>query len=190
MKKYLILFISMFKIGLFTFGGGYAMISILQNEFVEKKKWITDDEFMNLVMVAESTPGPIAINASTYIGYKVGKVIGSIIATVAMCLPSFSIIFVISLFFDSFLENQIIANAFKGIQVCVVYLIFLAGIKMFKKIKKNVLNIIVFSLILLMIVLFSLFSINVSPVFYILASGMLGIIIYLIGLIRKSKEVQ
>lgn len=187
MKKILTLFVSMFKIGLFTFGGGYAMISILQNEFVEKKKWITEDEFMSLVMIAESTPGPIAINSSTYIGYKVGKLLGAIVATIAICLPSFIIIYVISLFFDQFLENQIVFNAFRGIQVCVIYLIFMAGVKMFKKIKKNVFDVIVATIVLICLIVFSLLSISVSTIYYILVCGLMGLIIYFIGFI-KSKE--
>ena len=91
-KDLFLLFISMLKIGLFTFGGGYAMIHLLETEFVSKKKWIDHDEFMDLVTIAESTPGPIAINCATYIGYKKEKVLGSIVATLGMVLPSFTII--------------------------------------------------------------------------------------------------
>ena len=94
---------SMFKIGLFTFGGGYAMISLLEREFVEKKNWLSHDEFMDLVVIAESTPGPIAINCATYIGYKVGKGSGAVAATLGMVMPSLGIIFLISLFFEQFL---------------------------------------------------------------------------------------
>ena len=93
----------MMKIGLFTFGGGYAMINILDNEFVVKKKWIDSDEFMDVVTIAESTPGPIAINCSTFIGYKKMGLIGAIVATLGMCIPSFVIIYLISLFFNQFL---------------------------------------------------------------------------------------
>ena len=137
-KSLLILFWTMFKIGLFTFGGGYAMIHLLENEFVSKKKWLDNDEFFDLVTIAESTPGPVAINCSTYIGYKTEKILGSFVATTAMCLPSFIIIFVISLFFNAFLENTYVAAAFKGIQVCAVFLILCAGIKMAKKLKKSI----------------------------------------------------
>ena len=139
-----ILFLSMFKIGLFTFGGGYAMINLLENEFVEKRKWLSNEEFMDLVVISESTPGPIAINCSTYIGYKVGKILGALIATIAMCIPSFVIIFIISLFFNQFLENTYFAAAFRGIQICVVFLIVRAGITMAKKIKKTWFHILVF----------------------------------------------
>ena len=98
------LFLSMLKIGLFTFGGGYAMIHLLENEFVTRRRWIESGEFMDLVAIAESTPGPIAINCSTYIGYKREGVLGAVFATIGMCVPSFTIIYLISLFFNSFLE--------------------------------------------------------------------------------------
>ena len=123
MNKLFKLFLTMLKIGMFTFGGGYAMISILQDEFVERKKWIENDEFMNLVTIAESTPGPIAINSATYIGYKVYGLLGAVIATIGMIIPSLTIIYIISLFFNEFLTIEIISSAFKGIQVCVIFLI-------------------------------------------------------------------
>ena len=143
-KQLYILFFTMLKIGLFTFGGGYAMIALLENEFIEKKKWIDKEEFLNMAAIAESTPGPIAINAATYIGYKLAGFFGSFISTVAICIPSFTIIFIISLFFDKFLELEFIANAFKGIQICVLYLIISAGIRLFKGMKKTKFNILVF----------------------------------------------
>ena len=104
LKSLFILFLSMFKIGLFTFGGGYAMISLLETEFVSKKKWLEHGEFMDLVAIAESTPGPIAINCSTYIGYKKEKLLGSLFATLGMVIPSVIIIYLISLFFNQFLS--------------------------------------------------------------------------------------
>ncbi|MBR7099399.1 MAG: chromate transporter, partial [Clostridia bacterium] len=121
-KKYASLFLTMLKIGFFTFGGGYAMIALLENEFVSKKKWLEKDAFLDVAAIAESTPGPIAINAATYIGYKNAGVVGSVIATLGICIPSFAIIYAISLFFDAFLSLTYVAYAFKGIQICVVYL--------------------------------------------------------------------
>ena len=128
MRKYLNLFLTMFKIGLFTFGGGYAMIALLESEFVSKRKWSEKDEFLDMVAIAESTPGPIAINAATYIGYKMLGVLGSLTATVAVCIPSFVIIYTFSLFFDAFLSFPLVSHAFKGIQVCVIWLILSAGL--------------------------------------------------------------
>jgi chromate transporter len=188
MKKYWNLSFTMLKIGLFTFGGGYAMIALLENEFVSKKNWIDKDEFLDMVAIAESTPGPIAINAATYIGYKTYGFVGSLLATVAICIPSFVIIYVISLFFDAFLSFRLVECAFRGIQVCVVYLIFSAGLKMLKQMKKTVFSVTVVSLVLLCMILFSLFAVKFSTVFYILICGCLGIIVYFLQRLREKKE--
>ena len=187
-KGYLWLFLTMLKIGLFTFGGGYAMIALLENEFVAKKKWIEKDEFLDVAAIAESTPGPIAINAATYIGYKNTGIIGSMIATLGICIPSFVIIYAISLFFDAFLSLTLVEYAFKGIQICVVYLILTAGLKMLKQMKKTVFNIIIISITLICMVVFSLFAVKFSTIFYILLSGACGVAVYLLGKIRKEKK--
>ena len=188
MKKYLNLFFTMLKIGLFTFGGGYAMIALLENEFVSKKEWIEKDEFLDMVAIAESTPGPIAINAATYIGYKMLGFLGSLTATVAVCIPSFVIIYAISLFLDAFLSFTLVAYAFRGIQVCVIWLILSAGLKMLKQMRRTVFNILVLSTVILCMVAFSVFSVSFSTIFYILISGGIGLFMYLIGLFRKRKE--
>ena len=188
MKKYLNLFFTMLKIGLFTFGGGYAMIALLENEFVSKKEWIEKNEFLDMVAIAESTPGPIAINAATYIGYKMLGFLGSLTATVAVCIPSFVIIYAISLFFDAFLSFTLVAYAFRGIQVCVIWLILSAGLKMLKQMRRTVFNILVLSTVILCMVAFSVFSVSFSTIFYILISGGIGLFMYLIGLLRKRKE--
>lgn len=183
--KYLKLFLIMLKIGLFTFGGGYAMIALLENEFVAKRKWIDSEEFTDMVAIAESTPGPIAINSATYIGYKTGGVLGSAISTVAVCIPSFVIIYLISLFFNAFLEIEWVAAAFRGIQLCVIFLIFSAGIKMLVKMKKSAFNITVLFATTACMLLFSIFAVDFSSIFYILISGALGLIIYLIKLAKN-----
>ena len=187
-KGYLWLFLTMLKIGLFTFGGGYAMIALLENEFVEKKKWLEKDEFLDVTAIAESTPGPIAINAATYVGYKNAGIIGSIIATLGICIPSFVIIYAISLFFDAFLSLTLVEYAFKGIQICVVYLILTAGLKMLKQMKKTVFNMIIISITLICMVVFSLFAVKFSTIFYILISGICGVVVYLIGKVRREKK--
>lgn len=187
-KGYLSLFLTMLKIGLFTFGGGYAMIALLENEFVEKKKWIEKDEFLDVAAIAESTPGPIAINAATYIGYKNAGIIGSMIATLGICIPSFIIIYAISLFFDAFLSLTLVAYAFKGIQICVMYLILTAGLKMLAHMKKNAFNMIIISITLICMVVFSLFAVKFSTIFYIIISGACGVVVYLLGKIRKEEE--
>ena len=187
-KGYLSLFLTMLKIGLFTFGGGYAMIALLENEFVEKKKWLEKDEFLDVAAIAESTPGPIAINAATYIGYKNTGMIGSMIATLGICIPSFVIIYAISLFLDAFLSLTLVAYAFKGIQICVVYLILTAGLKMLKQMKKTTFNMIIISITLICMIVFSLFAVKFSTIFYILLSGACGVAVYLLGKIRKEKK--
>ena len=177
---------SMFKIGLFTFGGGYAMISLLEREFVEKKNWLSHDEFMDLVVIAESTPGPIAINCATYIGYKVGKGSGSVAATIGMVMPSLGIIFLISLFFDRFLSITWVSSAFRGIQACVVFLILSAGLKMLKKMKKTAFSITVAALTFACMVTFWLLGVQFSSVFYILISACLGLAVW--GMNRAKKQ--
>lgn len=182
------LFFTMLKIGLFTFGGGYAMIALLENEFITKKNWVEKDEFLDMVAIAESTPGPIAINAATYIGYKTFGFWGSLLATLAICIPSFVIIYAISLFFDLFLSLTYVAYAFRGIQVGVIYLIFSAGLKMLKRMKKKPFHIFIFSAVVLGMILCSIFAVKFSTIFYILISGSLGVLIYLLGLLRKREE--
>ena len=177
-KLILTLFLSFFKIGAFTFGGGYAMLSLLENEFVEKKKWLTKDEFLDMVAIAESTPGPIAINSATFIGHKAAGVIGSTFATLGVVLPSFIIIYVISLFLDAFLGFTLVANAFRGIQACVVYLIGSTGIKLFKQMEKKPLPIAIMSSVLVLMVAFSIFAIKFSSIVFILISGTLGVIAF------------
>ncbi|MBQ2847804.1 MAG: chromate transporter [Clostridia bacterium] len=184
MKIILLLFLSMLKIGCFAFGGGYAIIALLENEFISKRKWIDHDEFMDVVAIAESTPGPIAINVATYIGYKLKGFLGAVIATVGMCLPSFVIMYLVSLFYDRFMEFPLVSAAFKGIQICVVYLIASAAFKMLRKMKKTPLNIAVFSVTCIGMILCTLFDIRISSVWFILFAGILGLSVLLI---RKNK---
>ena len=179
----------MFKIGLFTFGGGYAMVGIMENELVERKNVIGHEEFLDLLAISESTPGPIAINSATYIGYKVAGVLGSIFATLGVALPSFIIIYIISLFFNEFLSLTLVGYAFKGIQVAVCYLILSAGIKMFKKLQKSPLTITLFIVVLALYLTLTLISKNFSSIYYILISGFIGVLVYAIYYIKqKNKE--
>ena len=188
MKKYFNLFFTMLKIGLFTFGGGYAMIALLENEFVEKKAYMEKDEFLDMVAIAESTPGPIAINAATYIGYKRAGFLGSAMATVGVCIPSFVIIYVISLFFDTFLSFKLVEYAFRGIQACVIYLIFSAGLKMLKQMKKTAFSITVVSAVVVCMLVFSLFAVKFSTILYILICGCIGLFIYLFRQAKQRRE--
>ena len=131
------LFLTFAKIGLFTFGGGYAMIPVIENNCVERKQWITHDEMMDVTVIAESTPGPIAINCATFTGYKKAGFMGALVATFGIVLPSFVVIYLISMLLDNFLELTIIANAFKGIKIAVGLLILDAAITMLKKMHKK-----------------------------------------------------
>ena len=141
MKKVSTLFWTFLKIGAFTFGGGYAMVALLEHEFVEEKQWVSREEFLDMVAIAESTPGPVAVNSATYIGYKIDGTAGAAASTVAVCIPSFVVIYCISLFFDRFLSLTVVAHAFRGIQVCVIYLILSAGLKMLRQLERNAFNV-------------------------------------------------
>ena len=187
-KTVLKLFITMFKVGLFTFGGGYAMIAVLEHEFVEKNGWIKREEFYDMLAVAESTPGPIAINSSTFIGYRLAGVLGSVFATIAMCLPSLIIIYIISLFFDAFLSITLVAYAFKGIQACVCYLILSAGIKMIKKLKKTALTLTLTTLTFIAYITLTLFAVKFSSIFYILIGAGISLTVYLITVVSKKQK--
>lgn len=177
MKKLLSLFLTFFKIGLFTFGGGYAMISLIQNEFVEKKKYLTQEEFMDNIAIAESTPGPIAINMATNLGFKQGGFLGSLFCTIGVVLPSFIIMFVVSLFLGNLLEYEIVRKAFKGISSAVAVIILFAGIKLFENFKKHWLYISLFIVAFAIMVLSEINIINFSyiTIVMILSGGILGI---------------
>ena len=188
MKKILDLFYTFFKIGLFTFGGGYAMISTIRETIVEKKQWITDDELMQIITIAESTPGPIAINMATYVGYKRGKALGSVMATLGVVLPSFIIIYLISLFLEKFMEFKVVKYAFVGINAAVAFLIIKTGFSLLMKLEKKVLPIITFSVVFILMILFDIFVIDFSSIYYIIIGGILGIIYY--AIMAPKKEVK
>ena len=181
------LFFTFLKIGAFTFGGGYAMVALLEAEFVEKRGWLTQEEFLDMTAIAESTPGPMAVNSATYLGYRLGGLTGAAVSTVAVALPSFLIIYVISLFFDRFLALQVAARAFRGIQVCVVYLIGSAGIKMYRSLEPTVLSRVIFFAVAAAMVAASLFAVDFSSIYYILLSGFLGILGYVLGQLGKKE---
>ena len=182
------LFFTMLKIGLFTFGGGYAMIALLENEFVTKRGWLEQEEFLDVAAIAESTPGPIAINSATYIGFKQAGILGSVVATLGMTLPSFCIIYAISLFFDAFLSLTVVACAFRGIQIAVLYLILSAGLRMLKKMEKTPFSWAVLLLTLIGMVTLTLFSVKLSTIVYILAGGTAGVALWLIRRLRRREK--
>lgn len=165
------MFITFFKIGAFTFGGGYAMIPIIQEELVDKKKWIDDDEFMDAIAVAQGSPGPVAVNTSIYVGYKIKGLPGAISATLGTVLPSLLIILAIAMFFYQYRENAIIDKVFLGIRPAVVALILSAVYKMMKKSKFGYKMLLISLGTVLIIVFFS-----ISPIYLIIAAGIGGIV--------------
>ena len=175
MKKLGTLFLTFLKIGAFTFGGGYAMTALLENEFIEKKGWLDRAEFLDMVAIAESTPGPVAVNSATYIGYKLGGIAGAALSTLAVCLPSFAVIYIISLFFDRFLSLKYVACAFRGIQACVVYLIFSAGLRMIRGLDGCAMNRLIAALVMAAMLLCSALAVSFSSIFYILVCGLIGL---------------
>ena len=187
MKILLELFYIFARIGLFTFGGGYAMISIIEDICVARKKWISHEEMMNMTVIAESTPGPIAINCATYVGYKLAGFWGATVATFGMVLPSFVVIFAISKFLDNFLEITLIAHAFYGIKIAVGILIFDAAITMIKKMKKKVLPRMIMACSFVVMMLVNIFSWSFSSINLMLAAGILSLMIFTVQKISKEK---
>ena len=181
------LFLTFAKIGLFTFGGGYAMISLIEDSCVEKKRWITHDEMMNVTVIAESTPGPIAINCATYVGYRQKGLSGAAVATVGMVLPSFCIIYLISMFLDNFLEW--ITHAFMGIRIAVGILILDAGIRMIRKMQKKPLMQAIMACAFVAMLLTDLFALRISSIALMLFAAAVSLSVFLIKQ-GKGKEAE
>ena len=180
------LFSSFFKIGLFTFGGGYAMIPLIQNECAERKKWIQHDELMDIIIIAESTPGPISVNCATYVGYKQARLSGAVWATLGLVIPSFAVIYILSLFFSNILEITVIANAFKGIKIAVGILIFNVGFKLFRKMERIKQPVIIFSCSLLASLAIHFLNLDFSSIHIILIAGLAGYVIYFVSQRKNS----
>ena len=173
------LFLTFAKIGLFTFGGGYAMISLIEHACVEQKGWITHDEMMDVTVIAESTPGPIAINCATFVGFKQKGLPGAVVATVGMVAPSFCIIFLISRFLDNFLAIPWIAHAFWGIRIAVGLLILDAGLKMVRKMQKKPLPRIIVGCALVAMLLINCFALRLSSIALMLVAGAVSLAVFL-----------
>lgn len=182
------LFLTFAKIGLFTFGGGYAMIAQIKEVVVERKGWLDEEELMQVITVAESTPGPIAINMATYVGYKKKGVVGSVMATLGVVLPSLLLLFVISLCLDEFMKNKYVAYAFTGIKCGVAFLILRAGFDMLKKLERKPIPMVTFGSVFILMILFDLLSVSFSSIWFILMGGVLGILFY--AALSPKKEVK
>lgn len=171
MKKALGLFLSIFKIGAFTFGGGYAMIPLIEKEVVGNKGWITKEEFVDILVVSQSLPGALAINTSIFLGYKIAGLLGAIVALLAVILPSFLIILIIAAFFMQFRDNYYVNAAFKGITAAVPILVLVGAISLSKALEKNIRTVIT-----IIVGLIALAFFNIHPVLVIILSGLYGII--------------
>lgn len=185
------LFALFFKIGLFTFGGGYGMISIVKDECVDKRNWVDNEEFVNLIAIAESTPGPLAVNMATYVGYKKAKLAGAIFATIGVVTPSVIIIYLIANYLNDFLKYEIVANAFRGIRIAVSIIVIRTGYNLIrselKDSDKKPLVIILFLIYTLIFLFIEIFRINISSVFFILSAVLLGVIF---SLVRYQNDIH
>lgn len=180
MKELLDLFFTFARIGGLTFGGGYAMLPIIQKEVVEKRKWATEEEVMDYYAIGQCTPGVIAVNTATFIGYKNKGIIGGIIATLGVVFPSLVIISLISMFISNFADLEIVKHAFSGIRVCVCVLIINAVIKLGKSSIVDTAALLIFLAVFVSSVFF-----NVSPIIAVIASGFIGWLVKFIGGVKK-----
>ena len=186
-KKLLSLFLTFAKIGGFTFGGGYAMIPLIQREAVTKHHWITDDDIMDIIAIAESTPGPVAINSATFVGYRVAGVLGSAAATLGVVLPSFIIIYCVAGILREFQDLKVIKYAFAGIRAGVIALICKALINMYKKAPKDVISYILMGVSFALAVLPLFVNFKINAVYVIIGAALVGIIsAFIAG--RKAKK--
>lgn len=179
------LFLTFAKIGTFTFGGGYAMISLIQAEIADHKKWVSKEDVLDMVAIAESTPGPIAINSATFVGYKRAGIIGSVCATLGVVIPSFLIISIISLFIREFKELQAVQYAFEGIRVGVVVLVIKAFISMWKGCKKNW-----FFYTMCGLAFLAVAFLNLSPILMIVLAAVTGIILAYAGVLQIEEKEE
>lgn len=185
MKSLLKLFAIFFKIGLFTFGGGYAMISLIEDECVNKQKYISKEEMKEIVILSESTPGPIAINAATFVGFKVNKLLGSIFATIGVALPSFIIIILISIFLEYFQNNPIVTIMFEAIRASVTILMAQAFLNLIKTPAKDI----QFYALLISAFIFN-FVFSIKAIYIIIFAMIYTIISLLINKFKNKKEVS
>ncbi len=175
-RRLLELFGVFFKIGLFTFGGGYAMISLIGHEIGERRRWISPDELTEVFAIAESTPGPIAVNCATYVGYRREGVAGGVWATLGVVMPSFIIIYAISLFFERFMALSVVANAFRGIQVAVAFLILRAGLRLAVRLPRRGFELGVCVAAALLVLAINALGWRFSTIWLILCGGVAGLL--------------
>jgi len=173
------LMLTFMKIGAFTFGGGYAMISIIENNCVEQKRWISHEEMMTITVIAESTPGPIAINCATFVGYRQAGFIGAVMATLGIVTPSFLIIYIISMFLQNFLAIPLVAHAFAGIRVGVGLLILNAADNMLRKMQKKRRPLAFMLCAFAAMTLVNIFSLPVSSIHLLLVAAAVSLALFI-----------
>lgn len=186
LKNLASLFLTFFKLGIFSIGGGPTMLTLLQGELVEKKKWLDNDELMEMTAIAESTPGPIAINLATYLGYKRGGFFGALLSTLGVILTPFVLMFCISLFLENILSNEAVKYAFMGVKVGVVFLLLKVSFTLVKNMKKDLFGILILIFVTIAMVLITIFAIKFSAIYFILLGAVLGLLIY--GIIPKKRR--
>jgi len=184
-KDLLQIFLVFFKLGAFSIGGGTTMLTLLQDELVEKKHWLDNDELMEMTAISESTPGPIAINLATYLGYKRCGFLGALLATLGVVVTPFVLMFIISLFLEKILSVQAIQYAFMGVKAGVVFLLLKVSYTLIKSAKKDLFLILTLVIVTIAMVLFTIFAVNFSAIYFILLGAVIGLLIY--GVIPRRK---
>ena len=186
LKNLIELFLTFLKLGLFAIGGGPTMLTLLQGELVEKKKWLSNDELMEMTAIAESTPGPIAINLATYLGYKQGGFFGALLSTLGIIITPFTLMFIISLFLEKFLSFEAVKYAFMGVKVGVVFLLLKVSFTLVKNLKKDWFGITILSVVTIAMVIITILAVKFSAIYFILLGAVLGILVY--GIIPKKRR--
>ena len=174
------LFLTFSKIGLFTFGGGYTMISMIEHTCVKEKKWISHDDMIQVTVVAESTPGPIAINCATYVGYRQYGFAGALAATLGMIFPSFVMIYLISMFLEDFLAITWISNACKGIKIAVGILILDAAVTMLQKMQKKIFSFLLLGCSFLTVLLVNVLAWNFPSICLMLIAAIISLTVFFV----------
>ncbi len=188
LKNALTLFLTFFKIGAFTFGGGYAMIPIIEKEMCEKHKWLKGEEILDIFAISESTPGPIAINSATFVGFRVAGVLGSFCATLGVVLPSFIVISLISLILSEFSSLEPVKYAFVGIRAGVLALVIKAFYSMYKKCPKNLFSYIIMFGAFAASLFIDILGLDISVIYIIISCAVIGLVYSTIQR-KRGKEI-
>lgn len=182
-KEYVTLFLTFFKIGAFTFGGGYAMIPLVQKEVVDNHKWVTEEDILDVIAIAESTPGPIAVNAATFVGYKFGGFFGAFLGTMGVVLPSFLIIALLSSVISKVQDYKVVQYAFYGIRAGVLALIVKAMINMYKKCPKNGVAYFIFAFSFILVAI-----LNIKAIYVLILCALIGLTAFFVVRGKEAKK--